>query len=301
MSDVVKIKTCCPHCGSVFKVAARHVGKVAKCPAARCGNQFRVVEMDAAPARTLDTPFNRSYDGHFAEDDADRLKLPEGQDESHGFTLSNTMASHPGNIKVNYLRWVLHQPKWPCLFTLGEVACLGLLAWASWWWWILLLPIALLMTLVNVFYWWRLSNHFQFGCANVGQVVSLEPTLLAVDTDLSHGEGDYPVIKIIEISIDRSGGKPLEIGMHVPTVSLYAPPPEPDAPHWANFFPLPADYVCGKPEQIEQLLARLDRDDYENLDKWLKSVPQPYKPGLYLMWSEPDKAIGRLPEWKIYD
>ena len=82
--------------------------------------------------------------------------------------------------------------------------------------------------LVNWLYWRHQAAHFALGCANPATVVSLNPPLLAVYTDLTTGERAYPVIKIL-----RDSGIPSSVGDKFATVSLYQGSTE--AERWEDF------------------------------------------------------------------
>lgn len=201
------------------------------------------------------------------------------------------MASHPGNLRVNYVRWVLFKPKWPLI---GTTLLVGSLLLVGYFPGVLTTLLVLLLACLNFFYWRRVCDHFRYGCANLAVVVDLQPTLIAVSTDLSKGIGDFPVIKTRKANITRSAGEPLKVGDLLPTVSLYEPAEDEKTPHWANFDPVPADYVTSKAENIQTLLANFEKKDLKELQDGLKHISQPYSPGLYLLWPEPGKAMGRL-------
>jgi len=146
---------------------------------------------------------------------------------------------------------------------------------------------------MNFHYWRRVRDHFRFGDANPGLVLSLEPALVAVNTDLTMGEGDFPVIKIIECNLTHSAGEPLKVGDYLPTVALYSHPESEDDPHWADFDPQPADYATSNQTALHSMRATFDRAQIQQLNAGLKHIAKPYEPGLYLMWPEPGKQIGR--------
>lgn len=296
MPEKTKIKTRCPYCKSTFSVSQQHVGKVAKCPASGCGEKFKVevIPTDKANAHTLppSKPSLEQLDNPYLAD------LPPESPPPTGLTLSKTYASHPGRLKVNWIRWIRFKPKWPLILGAVLLGCSALFVYTMG---VLTGLLLFLVAAMCVLYWLRVSNHFQYGCANIAVVVSLDPVLIAVSTDLSTGEGDFPVIKIVEIAMTRSAGKLLEVGDLLPTVSLYASPPQGETRHWSTFIPVPADYVTSDPHQIARLLANFTDEDIATLHSQLQQVPTPYEPGLYLMWRETGKQLGRQPEYKLYD
>src|SRR5690242_2417111 len=105
-----------------------------------------------------------------------------------------SVASNPGRISVELLRFAAHFPRWPvCLAGGFVISVVWVAARPSFW------PLAAFALAVNAMYWYRVKLRFQFGCVNAGKVVSTEPFLLAVFTDLANGGGvsPYPVIKIL--------------------------------------------------------------------------------------------------------
>ena len=212
-----------------------------------------------------------------------------------GLTMSQgSYASNPGKLRVNPLRWILHKPTWPIVLALLFVGSVALVSF----WPGFLTGFALLFGgAFNFFYWRRVSDHFRYGCANPGIVVSLDPTLIAVSTDLTMGEGKYPVIKIIEANLTKSAGEPLKVGSLLPTVALYNHPANDDHPHWSDFDPLPADYVTGNVAKVLMVLATFTHEDIDELKSGLKHIKQPYEPGLYVLWPEAGKQLGRLADF----
>ncbi|WP_425396315.1 DUF3239 domain-containing protein [Aeoliella sp.] len=301
MPDTQKIKTRCPHCKASFKVSAQHVGKVAKCPADGCGEKFKVkaVAPRPKPRRPMEEeldPDNPFADPHAISEPPNRYLAEVPHQEPSAFEVAQSArASNPGEVQVNYLRWVRSSPTWPLVLTSLLAVSLVLIS---------VMPgfifgtVFLLVLGVNYLYWRRVTAHFQNGDTNPGVVVALDPTLIAVFTDLTMGEGEYPVIKILEIHLTESGGQQLELGSYVPTIALYDFPIPNDAPHWSDFQPIPAEYGTGDPEVVAQLMSTFDQAYYSNLLEGLKLVPKPYEEGLYVLWPEPGKELGRRADFR---
>ncbi len=195
------------------------------------------------------------------------------------FTLGASAASNPGRLRVNYLRWLIHKPTWPLIW--GGLALLCLVAalslhWSLW------VPAALLLAW-NVLYWVRVREHFWSGCANPGVVVSVDPLLIAVATDLTKGVGTYPAVKIVRARLRHIDGQLPRVGVRVGTVALYTATFDENIPHWVDFDPLPAQYATGDPKKISTLLGSFTADDWADLERFLQQVPQPYQPGLYMI------------------
>ena len=201
--------------------------------------------------------------------------------ENREFRLSDCVASNPGRLQVNYLRWFIHKPTWPLLWAglalFGIVGALYL-HWSLWF-------LATLLLVCNLLYWVSVRMHFWNGDANPGFVVSDDPVLIAVATDLTKGVEAYPAVKIFRARFRHTDGRPPRLDDRVATVSGYSPGGA-DLPHWADFDPLPAEYATGNPVAISALMASFTADDWERLGRFLKQVPQPYRTGLYMITSE---------------
>src|SRR2546422_712094 len=99
-------------------------------------------------------------------------------------------ASNPGKVSVQWLRYVTHFTFWPVCFAGGFLASAALAVARPLFWAVPALVLAL-----NLQYWVRVRMRFQFGCVNPSKVVSTAPFMLAVFTDLTTGDGPYPVVK----------------------------------------------------------------------------------------------------------
>jgi hypothetical protein len=136
--------------------------------------------------------------------------------------------------------------------------------------------------LFHIFYWIRVKEHFLSGDTNPGVIVSLNPILIAVSTDLSMGIGSYPAIKIVRTRLPLIANQKPAIGACVAMVSLYSYPIS-NAPHWSDFDPYPVMCATSDAAVINAKVASFSQEDWQELAQMLKNVPQPYKEGLYLM------------------
>ncbi len=188
------------------------------------------------------------------------------------FTLDDsTEASSPGGVKIGKWRWFLRYPRWPMVLTLAIVGAVVAALTVHWGLWMLVpLPV------VGSFYYWRrISEHFLMGCASPGRVVSTSPLLIAVRTDLSHGSGYYPAVKVIkEKSSGRWSSPPVE-GSRVVTVALYSPHSDGTAPYWGDFDPLPVEPIAAKLEDATRLLDSLPDKQWQSLDRAIADLRSP--------------------------
>lgn len=200
--------------------------------------------------------------------------------ERESWTLSDeARASNPGRLPVNRLQWLTHYPRWPIVWAVGFLASCALGWFLHWSLWIS----AALFLAMNLLYWTRVSEHFDRGCANPGVVVSLDPMLIAVSTDLSKGDGVYRAIKIIHKELRRSESRSARVGTRVPTVALYEAGDDESTPHWKDFDPRPAECATTHWKEVERILSSFDEDDWSDLENGISEVPLPYRPGLYFV------------------
>ena len=193
---------------------------------------------------------------------------------SDNYTVdNNTYATNPGNTELNYWQWFLHNIPIVALLTLGLLMSAYLVEMFSMWFIILFL----LLLAVNGFYWLRKKEHFKSGDSNGGIVVSVNPYLLAVSTDLTRGFGSFPIVKIVKI---RSREK-LKVGDKVPTVALYSPSEKDDLPHWGDFHPQPLFYASRDKIDIKRAMDSYSEEDWQKLEKRIGEIQKPYVEGIF--------------------
>lgn len=210
---------------------------------------------------------------------------------------SSARASSPGNVSISVLVWLVHYPRWPLLLFAMLVASLVLVLRAPF----AGLMVAGFLILPNWLYWRRIKEHFLHGDANPGLIVSVDPMLYAVGTDLTKGEGRFPVVKVVRKRF-RPVCSPATVGARIMTVALYQASAEPEdvaLPHWVGFDPRPIDCATRDRDQIDKALASVDDQRWAWLQAALEEVPQPYRPGIYPVerstssWAQVP-SVGRL-------
>jgi len=183
-----------------------------------------------------------------------------------------SVASNPGGVSVQPWRFATHFPFWPVCFTGFLFASAGWTVVRPSFW-----PAAALALILNLLYWLRVRLRFRCGCVNPSQVVSTAPFLLAVFTDLTTGDGDYPVIKILSHPIPR--GTRYSAGDKCATVAMYSG--SADAEHWEDFDPIMIDCATKLPSALENVFRSIPANEWSNLEEGLKSLPMPVKTGIY--------------------
>ncbi|MBI9017792.1 MAG: DUF3239 domain-containing protein [Phycisphaerae bacterium] len=190
------------------------------------------------------------------------------------------VASNPGFIKVDILHWVKFYP----VQTIGRFGSILASAFFA-----NLFPICYIYLIVMFYlersYWRWVKGHFIYGCINPAVIVTLNPLLAAVSTDLTNRDGYYPVIKIIKVKPFTIDGQPLGIGTKIPTVALYSRKHATEY-RWGGFNPIPVAYATSDASEIQRCLDSIEDSDWQELFEHLKEIPEPYKAGLYKLFDE---------------
>lgn len=189
---------------------------------------------------------------------------------------SETVASHPGSVRIMPFVLMRHMHK-SVLLLIPLLASLAFAFQVSLLWGGLF---SVVFFVVNYFYWRRKREHFAYGDSNGGIVVSENPKLIAVATDLSKGiTGKYPVVKILPY---KGKGK---LNDRIGTVALYEGSSV-CTPHWKDFFPVPVEYVNSNQAELNAVLRSYSEESWELLENRVKQLGQPYKEGLFKIASE---------------
>ncbi len=191
-------------------------------------------------------------------------------------------ASNPGDLTVNKLRYWRYYPKWPTIWFLA-VAGSFLLAWYLHWSFWILTGIALALL---VFYWWLIARHYRIACVTPAQVLSTSPMLIAVATDLTKGEGQFPCVKILPAPVGRVFGTVPRVGTRLAVLTSYECDPGDELPHFVDIDPKLAQAASGKEQELRRLFDSLSEEDWQQLEAGLKQLGPNPKPGLHRLWEE---------------
>ena len=193
------------------------------------------------------------------------------------FTVNNdTAASTPGRLALNRLQWFRCYPKWPLIWGISLLTLVCLTAFHDVGWWVL----AALVLLMNSLYWTRVREHFGSGDVCPAMVISVQPLLIAVGTDMTTGSGNYPVIKVISIPGASLPSRQRVVGTRLATVALYNG--SLDEPHWRDFYPRPAGAATTDAGMIDGMMARIPKELWKDFDFWYQQVPE-LVPGLHFV------------------
>ncbi|MBW8885117.1 MAG: DUF3239 domain-containing protein [Planctomycetia bacterium] len=186
-------------------------------------------------------------------------------------------------------------PLWPTLWLapLLVVFLAGLLI--HWAFVFLAVPFAGLLWM----YWWIQRAKFISGCTNPAMVVSVDPPLVAVLTDLSMGQTGtrWFYIKVLEQPLDSMTGEAPRLGQRLATVATYYQGE--NSEHWTNFWPVVVNCVTWSVGDIARVFTSITNSDWQQLDTGLRQIPKPFSPGLYKVELEPPTRKQQLPPMEL--
>lgn len=221
------------------------------------------------------------FDDEDDEDEPDFFFVTE-----KGEVINDTVASNPGQISVQWTRFFRAFPRIPIGFGIVITALLYLLITRSLWWALPLVVVLVLLSLIVS----RIKTQFRAGDTNPAVVVSQQPPLVAVLSDLTMGIGDFPIIKILRQPLRVCGLDAATPGTRLVTVALYNFPVN-DAPHWSDFDPVIVQAATTNSEIHQERLASIDPEHWQQLEDALATLPA-RTPGVYpLGWQPQDGAL----------
>lgn len=271
----------CDNCGKQTRVADELAGKRVRCPG--CKEPVTVTDRAArsqvTPPKSSPKPVHRPFASVAEEPDDDPTSELANPTYSTYTMDDSTRASNPGRIRVNILKFWTCYPFWPTLWLAGTVLFATLIP---------LTGIAITGVVVFgcflILYWIRAREHFVHGCALPAIVLNPAQGLIAVSTDLSTGEGEYPAVKIMQQPLSRmTGGLPKK-GQRLVAVAVYEQDPN-QTDYWANFHPKLVACVTTNTKAIEESRQTISEDDYQELEQMLTQVKS-RQPGLYRLWEQ---------------
>ena len=189
-------------------------------------------------------------------------------------------ATIPAWVELDTGRWMARHWLFPVVMMgLAGVFTFLMLTVISGFLWLVLVCVFLLWR-----YWNVVRHRFRHGNANPGRVVSVEPPLVAVWTDLDNvGKEEVvaPVVKVLRYPLKTVLGQPLAWGQAVPTASSYSGSEKAEA--WTDFEPLFLEEGCGDVEILNGVLERIPAWLWAELDGAVQRLTAEgnLKPGLW--------------------
>ncbi len=197
------------------------------------------------------------------------------------YTLdSETVASRPGRVTVEWWTWFRAYPTWPSIYGLSLVGS----AYLAYDVHLAFLLLVGLSAYLNWFYWIRVHEHFAYGDTNPGIIISVEPMRYAVATDLCKDlRKNFPAVRVIQKRFRPVTGEAY-VGQRIMTVALYGvglSDADEQLPHWCGFEPRPVDCAIRDQDAVEKLFAGTSDEDWQLLEEAIADVSTLYQDGLY--------------------
>lgn len=185
------------------------------------------------------------------------------------------MPANPGRLSPQFSSYARCFPAWPTVYAALILAggALGLLVHPVFW---VLSGGALLGALLGLR---RLRKRFLTGRVLPAKVVSVQPYLVAVQTDLRRNSEPYPVIRVVRQPLERMAGGPPALGTRLAALASYSG--DRKNPHWDTFEPVVAGCVTADQAAIRRVCDSLTRRAWLDLEEGLRQVPTPTVPGQY--------------------
>jgi hypothetical protein len=212
------------------------------------------------------------------------------------FYDTNTLASNPGRLSLNFLQWI----KMNFLSVSRKIILLMLV-------FLLMIKVHWLFGIVfiglvlhNAWYWFMVYNKFKGGDVNPGKVISVDPDLVAVATNMSKSMGNYPILKIVKTTLTKHEK---EKGVFIPTIALYKDNPY-MYPFWAEFHPVPISHGTTDKAVLKARFETFTSEEFKRIEAYLKEVNS-LKEGTYKVetttsgWKNyPEVEIGTIGKMK---
>ena len=204
-------------------------------------------------------------------------------DSESTWTLDDsTRASNPGGARVKPMIWLSQYPAWPIIWISLAVLMLLLAILVHWSLWIGFV----VLIAMNWLYWRRVRDQFMCGAVNPAVIVSENPMLIAVLTDLSKGSGYFPVVKIIRKDLPEVEGRRWVPGTALATVSLYTRHHDESMPRWADFDPRPLVCATDDASDIDAVTRSIPPESWDELAAAMKQVPRPFARGTFHLFKD---------------
>jgi hypothetical protein len=191
--------------------------------------------------------------------------------------LTDSAASNPGRLRISMLKHWLSFPAWPTGWAVGFTIALALAVLLHWGFACLAVPLAAL----NWLYWWVQRNKFASGCVNPTVVLSVDPPLVAVLTNLTKGatETKWDYVKVLPQPLGSMTAGPPQLGQKLASVAVYEDSNNDE--HWHDFYPVVVNCVSWNQADIARVQSTIDPGDWKELDAAIRQLPQPPVEGLY--------------------
>jgi hypothetical protein len=125
--------------------------------------------------------------------------------------------------------------------------------------------------------------HFAAGDLSPGIVVSMNPCMVAITSDLSMGGPSYPIVKVLELPLDEHPSMTFQTGSRVPMATVFQHPPSEQVKRWVDCNPEPIAFATDLETAVEQCTLLLDEQEWQMLQHCIARLPHPLEEGVYLI------------------
>jgi len=188
------------------------------------------------------------------------------------FTLDNdSVPTHKSEVNLNPVVWFKYKYKLVVPLALSIFVSVYLSYEYSAWF----ISLGLLCLVINVFYWLSVKEHFKAE-STPAIVISNNPSLIAVYSNMSKYKEFYPAIKIETYDNRRN----LQVGDKLATVSIYTETDE-ENKFWDDVHPLPVEYGTINDKVMQHSLSSYTAEQWDVLEKGLSEIGGKVQLGLY--------------------
>lgn len=279
----MKIRFSCT-CGKKFEAIDTLAGQTIRCRSCQQPIQVPFVDQlsvalpDASHGETapdVDTPFLPSSSSHLQgpaytqkhvkySAKAEKLKAEHLRNEKgQGFSAANPGLLSPSLFK--YYRHFPHRIIWR-IGLLLVFAGLSFLHWSA-------IPFALIMAFLVFKHVRDMRSNFISGCICPARILSIDPPLVAVYTDLSMGVNSCKVIRLFEQPLHRLPPEFAKTG-RTSTICYFFGMYPGFSEHWFTVLPTMPHFVTDDRVELDRIINSIPDEDWHELDSGLRQLPR---------------------------
>jgi hypothetical protein len=119
-------------------------------------------------------------------------------------------------------------------------------------------------------------DNYNLGTLNAAKVITINPTRLAVLTDVSMGFGTYPLVRVYKINLPK---KYTKLNQKIPTSCGYQNCES--QKYWDYVIPNPIVFATNDEQAIAQKIEEIPTQDWIDLNNWIKVNKHNFFEGYY--------------------
>ncbi|NME71584.1 DUF3239 domain-containing protein [Flammeovirga aprica] len=186
-------------------------------------------------------------------------------------------SNNPGNVNYSLLLHIYQGVRPAPMVVWPMVISLALTFLVSTWFSIIFFLVLIFFCAVHFVVYRLLCENYKKGDSNPGIVVSVNPTLVAVATNMRKIGGDYPVLNIHE----EKYLKKVKVGDRVATISVYGEYKDKEVIYWKDVSPTSVPTITLNKKEIKRAVESYSEEEWTKLEDALAEIQAPYKVGLY--------------------